>query len=950
MNQIKNKEQVSKYFAVNTDAHSTNRGLLYQYLIALKSWVQNYIEGIDNPIYVEVDDDIKEVGDRLVFTQVKSYTSSFSLNSDEIKKSLYNFFILFVQNEFTENPEFRFVTNTTVSKNEKLLSAWIEDESLSNRELRNKIRSRLCAILKAEINRRKNNNLSKHIDSKEKINSAANELFLITQSEVFDDFINSIKWEFKDEDPNESVLKTKSQIRQMLSNSKFKSKSEAILESVLLSEIYYCAQYPNKEDRVLTVSKLNLLIEQTEDELKRSIKYEFLELFDLRLGNIESNYFELKQEVTNIQERVEELEQNKIPETLKKELTLMPQIFKDEIWGRDQVFDDFMNQLKSNQAVLLRGEYGTGKSFFIKHFLKRKYDAYDHLICIESGDSIYESLIQNVVLLDNLHLYLQNDLSQKEKVELICNRLSEIEGNNLIVIFNYQGQDGELSPLLSLRNWKLVITSRQNINGTRLFSLPVLDIENLKNIYHSAQSRSVNSEELVLDEFIIYVEYNPLIIELCSKTISNSLDLDLNKLFEYIKEQKLDDFELGIDIFSEQEGNSIQLYSFLQKKLEFKDLTNEENIILKFIALLPSNDILIMDLVEICGKDYIAKNKIEFANKTNSLFDKGWLEKNNGYIRMHRIVKEFIVYSTRKNTDGFFSSLMFLNWLYRRIDENAQINPEKSFKFIRYGESVLQTIKDPYRENVYQPLLLLENAVLNALRWQERPKLLHDRWLDLVTRAEKYLDIKDYYLGIICNNTGLSYLSLNAIEDAKNYLDKSIKILQEHLDKDQQMILIAYNNLTQVYMQEGNLAQVNRCFNDAMEIRKKYSLFEDQNLSHTIYNQALINYDFGNYNKALGLVNMAINIHLGLPEDKRFDYFLVSYLIFLSDIFLKLEYDYKKVVAPLLKSVEITKKFQAENWKKFLKGLYLQIADVYNEFDLKDESEKYSKLATEIEL
>lgn len=298
---LNNKEQVSKYFAVNTDAHSTNRGLLYQYLIVL-SWIQNYIDGIDNQIYVEVDDDIKEVGGKLIFTQVKSYSSSFNLNSDEIKKSLYNFFILFVQNGIVENTEFRFVTNTSVGKNEKLLKAWIEDENLNDHELKNKIRSRLCTILKTEINRRKNNYLSKHIDSRQ-INSAAHELLSIIQSDVIENFINSIKWRFEDEDPNKSVLKTKFQIRQMLSNPKFKSKTVVILENVLLSEIYYCAQYPIKEDRVLTISKLDSLLEQTENELKQSIKYEFLELFDLRLGTIELNYFELKQEVTNIQER-----------------------------------------------------------------------------------------------------------------------------------------------------------------------------------------------------------------------------------------------------------------------------------------------------------------------------------------------------------------------------------------------------------------------------------------------------------------------------------------------------------------------------------------------------------------------------------------------------------------------------------------------------------------------
>lgn len=946
--EINNMEQVLKYFAVDTDAPSTNRGLLFQYLIVLKKWIENYILGIDNPIYVEVDDDIKEVGGKLIFTQVKSYSSNFNLNSDEIKKSLYNFFILFVQNGIAKNIEFYFVTNTSVSKNEKLLNAWIGDEDFKDTQLKNKVKYRLCNILKAEVNRRKGNNLSRHVDSKDKINSAANKLLTIIQSDAINDFIDNIKWSFDDEDPNKSILKTKFQIKQMLSNPKFKSKTTSILESVLLSEIYYRAQYPNKEDRVLTYSTMDLLLERTEDDLKHSIKYEFLELFDLRLGVLESNFSELKQDITNIQERVVELEQNKVPKSFKKELTLMPQIFKEEILGRDEAFVDFINQLKTNKAILIRGEYGTGKSFFIKHFLRREFVFFNHIICIECGDNFYESLIHNVVLHENIHLQLPKDLPQKEKVELICNRLSLIDGNNVIVVFNYQGQDVELSPLISLRNWSLIISSRQNISGTNLFLLPVLDINNLKKIYHSYRSDYSSTEESVFEEFVKYIEYNPLIIELCSKTISNSIDLDLNKLLQFLKEQKLDDMELEIDVLWEQEGKSIQLYSFLQKKLEFKNLTNEEQTFLEFFALLPSDDILIMDLVEICGKDYIAANKVDFANKINSLFQKGWIEKNKDYIRMHRIVKEFIVYNTRNNLNGFIASFMFLNWLFRRIDENAQTNPEKSFKFVRYGESILQTIKEPYRNNIYQPLLLLENAVLNTLRWQTTPKFLHERWLDLGVRAENYLDLKDPNLGIIYNNIGLSYLSLNGIEEAKNYFEKSIEILQEHLDKNQQVIMISYNNLIQAYMQEGNLPQVNKYYNEVMKIRKDYSLFDDQHLAQLAYNIALINDDFGNYDKSLLFVNIAINIHLALSKDNRFDYFLVGYLIFLSDIYFKLKYECDKVIAPLLKSVNIVQMFQAENWKIMLKGLYEQIADVYNEFQIETERVKYKMKANEI--
>ena len=72
------EEELIKIFDVNTDAIGTNRGFYYQYLLTLKKWVLNYIDKREVVTYIEYEDDIKEIGDEIIFTQVKCYTSSFS--------------------------------------------------------------------------------------------------------------------------------------------------------------------------------------------------------------------------------------------------------------------------------------------------------------------------------------------------------------------------------------------------------------------------------------------------------------------------------------------------------------------------------------------------------------------------------------------------------------------------------------------------------------------------------------------------------------------------------------------------------------------------------------------------------------------------------------------------------------------------------------------------------
>lgn len=64
-----------KIFKRNTDAIFTNRGFYYQYLSVLKKWVTNFVNDNDTPIYTEVENDIKEIGENYIFTQLKCYSS-----------------------------------------------------------------------------------------------------------------------------------------------------------------------------------------------------------------------------------------------------------------------------------------------------------------------------------------------------------------------------------------------------------------------------------------------------------------------------------------------------------------------------------------------------------------------------------------------------------------------------------------------------------------------------------------------------------------------------------------------------------------------------------------------------------------------------------------------------------------------------------------------------------
>lgn len=135
---------------INRDAIATNRGFYYQYLNVVLKWVNNYINARNIDIYTEVDDDIKEVGKELIFTQLKCYSSAFSFNSSEIKKALLNFFVQYLQYQDFKL-SFCFTTNSRLRKNEKLLSSWIVEQPPSNKEILSLCTSKVSEVIAVEI-------------------------------------------------------------------------------------------------------------------------------------------------------------------------------------------------------------------------------------------------------------------------------------------------------------------------------------------------------------------------------------------------------------------------------------------------------------------------------------------------------------------------------------------------------------------------------------------------------------------------------------------------------------------------------------------------------------------------------------------------------------------------------------------------------------------------------
>lgn len=885
-------EQIIDVFEVNTDVIATNRGFYYQYLTILKKWIVNFLEDNDIDAYSEVDQDIKEVGENLIFTQVKCYTSTFSLNSEEVKNTIFNFFILYLKyKEFSGDATFCFSTNTNISIREKLLSRWINDENLSDENLKKLCNDKIKETLIKEIKSRKNKKLNQ-INSKEKldlIKLSANKLIEIVNNEV-ETFTPKIKWKFDSLSPDEAIVKLKSEIENLLENSKFKNRPVSLLFGVFISEIYKRSQEKKPTNRILTKKTILTLLSHSDTELEEYLNIKFFKLINIELDLLRTDIREIQSKIENHTSQIDLLKKtfkeptnNKLP----KYLNLLPDYTSINIYDWETFITEINSQLASTKLISIFSQGGMGKTSFAKKYLQT-YSNYNHLIWVTVENSLSYSFAFDEILIKNLNL----EFSSGDEVECrfinILNELNKIDGKNLIIVDIQELEEDKtsLNKFLSLTSWEKLILTRNKIKSIPFVKLPQISIQNCKNIFNSYVSKHKEIETSLLSEFIEYVDFNILVIELVAKTIENSFDLTLEYFFKSLKEQDLDDDEYKIDIDIPDENDSIRIFNYLLKKFSLSNLKSNELGYLEFISLLPSRDIIIEDIILINGLQHYKENKIEIVNILNKLEQKGLIEfsSNKKTISIHKIIKEVILYNERKNISPFIGNIFYISWLTTRIKE-GQNNPATSYRFLRYGQSILNNIKEEYRRAVYQPLIILENELLYTYRFYIHLDDELEKWINLAERAEKYPMLNEINLGIIYNNLGLSYAHFDC-NSAIEQFDKALVLFSKNEIIYKAEIITVSNNKSNVLLKQEDIVTALENFKKIQNFRRKHNLYDDQQLviEHKILAEC---YKVcGDLKKAIEFMTQGIELHYTLKKEIRNDFFLSACYNYLSKLYL----------------------------------------------------------------
>ncbi|UCS93287.1 hypothetical protein KZP23_22000 [Echinicola marina] len=269
-------------FSKNTDAFAAQRGYNYQTIKTLETWVSNFLSDIKEDIYCEFEEDIFQkdlLEQKLIFRQIKLYSSNFSFSSEEIKKCICHFFMLHVKSDYNDfTKEYVFETNTNIAQkylhnDADLLREWFEyQEHLDEKKLV-KYAQKVKSIVTEYIEEQKK--ALKYMDGLKE----AVDIFDQLEDSFWQEFTKIIKWKFIGTSPDDEFSSTKTNIDlliQKLPYDTIKGNSVQVF-GVLLNAVFMVINEKVGEERKLTYDQLeqNLLQIGGENDKWYSVRYDF---------------------------------------------------------------------------------------------------------------------------------------------------------------------------------------------------------------------------------------------------------------------------------------------------------------------------------------------------------------------------------------------------------------------------------------------------------------------------------------------------------------------------------------------------------------------------------------------------------------------------------------------------------------------------------------------------
>ena len=225
-------------------------------------------------------------------------------------------------------------------------------------------------------------------------------------------------------------------------------------------------------------------------------------------------------------------------------LTIIPNLGKEDVIGRDAEIMIVEELLETNKkVVLVSGVGGIGKTALAKAYINENIEKYKHTAWVEVTELVKEAFVFNRQIVDSLGLHeILEKLDKKDNYvenafELVINRMRQLKGKNLLVIDNANDDIEDLDVLdrISLKPyWHVLVTSRSKLEGFEEYHLDVLKPDFAQKLFYRHYQYERN--DALVQEILNTINYHTLTIEVLAKTAETRF-FKLTELIEILKKK-----------------------------------------------------------------------------------------------------------------------------------------------------------------------------------------------------------------------------------------------------------------------------------------------------------------------------------------------------------------------------------------------------------------------------
>ncbi|MGB1241674.1 MAG: tetratricopeptide repeat protein [Chitinophagales bacterium] len=525
--------------------------------------------------------------------------------------------------------------------------------------------------------------------------------------------------------------------------------------------------------------------------------------------------------------------------------------------------------LKDNDnVVLVNGIGGIGKSTLAQAYWHKHQHQYHYIAWL----TVINNNVQEAFINSDLEAKLDIKIPEKSTIEkrykIIQTKLSELKGINLMVLDNINEPDAVHQ--FELPNWKVMVTSRANIQHYIHHTVGILDMKDAKTLFLTYFPQAEKQMDL-LEKLLEAIGRHTLTIELLAKTLNElrGMGYGLTELYKDLEERGLLNPSRTQEIYTDyQKGKTVKFEELIAAIFDIQGLSEYEQWLLLQFAVLPSIYISFGDISDFLQIEGEKVN--DFGNTLNGLVRKGWLEdsfdeeKRVKSFKLHQVIQEVVrekLKPNSKNCDSLIKSLI----LMLRIEVGDTSFAKKYYT--PYAAVLLLHLSEEENNEIATLYNNLSTIYKDLGRYKDA--LLYNK--KSICIFESISDVKYALLADACNNIAIIFNEIGDYKNALAFHQKDISILESILDLKDPSLANAYNSIAVTY-------QDLKMYSKALEYSQKSLAIREEIFSPyhphlaTTYNTIAINHHLlENYNEALYFHLKTMAIQKKVFGDKSFN-------------------------------------------------------------------------------